>query len=88
MYLVYVEVQMRQISFDHISERDFVPLEIAPAVFEFCRIDRLDYVDDVQIVIFPQSDHHIPIGMQVILQGYPQVVVLTVIREDQIFVVL
>ena len=83
VYLTHVKIQMADISAYHVIERHPVAFVVRPIVVELCLVNGTDDVADVLIVVFQQHHQLVPVLLLIVLQCYPQVVVLRIVREDE-----
>ena len=81
MYLTEMQVQMVDISSYHRIESHAAAFVVNPVVVELGLINRADDMADVLIIVFQQHHKLVPILMLIILEFYPQVVVLGVVWE-------
>ena len=78
-----VQVQMVDVAAYHCVESHTAALVVNPVVVELGLINRADDMADVLIIVFQQHHTLVPILMLIILEFYPQVVVLGVVRKHE-----
>jgi len=62
---------MSRVVFNHLMECYLSVLKILPGVTERGLINRLNQLHQMQVIIFPQLNQVVPIGMLLILQSNP-----------------
>ena len=70
---------------DHCFQGNVLVQGGEPYVFEFSRVDVADYVGDVEMAVFPETDEVWPVLILIVLDGDPAVVVamICVVGENK-----